>query len=64
MKREFDSLKKHKAFECTTLPDGWRAIRVCGTYDYKYNLNGSIIIRKKKAHLVAQGFSQQPKDYG
>jgi Reverse transcriptase (RNA-dependent DNA polymerase) len=31
--------------------------------NYKYNPDGSVITGKEKAHLVAQCFSQQPKDY-
>jgi hypothetical protein len=53
-----DSLKDCKAFEHTFLPDGYKAIGVCWTYDYKYHPDGSIITRKEKAQLVAQGFSQ------
>jgi Reverse transcriptase (RNA-dependent DNA polymerase) len=33
-------------------------------YNYKYNPDGSIITGKETARLVAQGFSQQPEDYG
>ena len=57
MKREFDSLEECKAFERTNLPDSRKAISVHWTYDYKYNPDGSIIVGKEKAHLVAQGFS-------
>ena len=64
MKREYDSLEERKAFQRTSLPDGRKAIGVCWTYDYKYNPDGSIIVRKEKARLVAQGFSQRPEDYG
>ena len=64
MKREHDSLEERKAFKRTFLPDGQKAIRVCWTYEFKYNPNGSIIVGKEKAHLVAQGLSQQPEDYG
>jgi hypothetical protein len=63
MKQKQDSLEECKAFKCTFLPDGQKAISVCWTYNYKYNSDSSIIIRKEKAHLVAQGFSQCPKDY-
>jgi hypothetical protein len=52
MRHEFDSLEEHKAFECTTLPNGQKAIGVCWTYDYKYNPDGSIIIGREKGHLV------------
>jgi hypothetical protein len=64
MKREVDSLEERKAFERTYLPDGRKAIGVRWTYDYKYNPDGSIIVGKEKARLVAQGFSQRPEDYG
>jgi hypothetical protein len=40
------------------------AIGVRWTYNYKYNPDGSIIVRKEKARLVAQGFSQCLEDYG
>lgn len=64
MQCKIDSLKQCQAFEHTFLPDGWKAIGVCWTFNYKYNPDGSIIIGKEKAHLVAQGFSQHPEDYG
>ena len=57
MKREYDSLAERKAFERTSLPDNRKAIGVRWTYDYKYNPDGSIIVGKEKARLVAQGFS-------
>jgi len=62
MKREFNSLEERKAFERMFLPDGRKAIGVRWTYDYKYNPDGSIIVGKEKARLVAQGFSQRPED--
>jgi hypothetical protein len=58
MKHKFDSLEECKAFERMSLPDGQKAIGVRWTYDYKYNPDGSIIVGKEKARLVAQGFSQ------
>ena len=64
MQREYDSLEERQAFERTTLPNGQKAIGVRLTYDYKYNPDGSIILGKEKARLVAQGFSQRPEDYG
>jgi Reverse transcriptase (RNA-dependent DNA polymerase) len=64
MRCKFDSLKECKAFEHTTLPEGQKAIGVCWTYDYKYSPDGSIIVGREKARLVAQGFSQRPEDYG
>ena len=33
-------------------------------FDYKYNLDGSIILGLEKARLVAQGFLQRPEEYG
>ena len=64
MKREFDSLEERNAFERTPLPDGRKAIGVRWTYNYKYHPDGSIIVGKEKARLVAQEFSQRPEDYG
>ena len=64
MRRELDSLEARKAFEQTFLPSGRKAIGVRWTYDYKYHPDGSIIQGKEKARLVAQGFSQQPEDFG
>src|SRR5271168_4279834 len=64
MQQEVESLENRKAFECTTLPPGRKAIGVRWTYDYKYNPDGSIIRGKEKARLVVQGFSQRPKDFG
>jgi hypothetical protein len=58
MKHEFDSLEECKAFERMSLPDDRKAIGVRWTYDYKYNPDGSIIVGKEKARLVAQGCSQ------
>jgi len=41
-----------------------KAIGLHWCYAYKYNPDGSIILGKEKAHLVVQGFSQCPEDYG
>jgi Reverse transcriptase (RNA-dependent DNA polymerase) len=64
MQQEYESLESRKAFERTTLPHDRKAIGVQWTYDYKYHPDGSVIRGKEKAHLVAQGFSQRPEDYG
>jgi len=64
MLRELDSLKARSAFECMTLPSDRKAIGLHWCYAYKYNPDGSIIVGKEKARLVAQGFSQRPEDYG
>src|SRR5271156_2562279 len=64
MKHEYDSLEEREAFQRTPLPDGRKAIGVRWTYDYKYHPDGSIIVGKGKACLVAQGFSQRPEDDG
>ena len=64
MQRELVSLDERKAFERTSLPPGRKAIGVRWTYDFKYHPDGSIIRGKEKARLVAQGFSQQPEDFG
>jgi len=61
MQRELMSLADRHTFERTTLPQGQKAI---GLRWYKYNPDGSIILGKEKAQLVAQGFSQHPEDYG
>jgi len=58
MQRELMSLEDRNAFERTTLPQGQKAIGLRWCYVYKYNPDGSIIIGKEKARLVAQGFSQ------
>jgi hypothetical protein len=64
MRRELDSLEERRAFERTTLPSDRKAIGVRWCYAYKFHPDGSIIKGKEKACLVAQGFSQQPEDYG
>jgi hypothetical protein len=64
MQRELTSLEDRHAFERTTLPSGRKAIGLRWCYVYKYNPDGSIILGKEKARLVAQGFSQRPEDYG
>jgi hypothetical protein len=64
MQRELTSLEDRHAFERTTLPSGRKAIGLRWCYMYKYNPDGSIILGKEKARLVAQGFSQRPEDYG
>ena len=63
LQRELDSLEARKAFECTVLPPGCKAIGVCWTFNYKYHPDGSVIRGKEKVRLVAQGFSQCPEDY-
>ena len=64
MRREVDSLEARSTFERTTLPSDRKAIGLRWCYAYKYNPDGSIIVGKEKARLVAQGFSQRPEDYG
>jgi len=64
MQRELMSLEDRHAFERTTLPQGRKAIGLRWCYVYKYNPDGSTILGKEKARLVAQGFSQHPEDYG
>ena len=64
MQRELANLEDQHAFERTILPPAWKAIGLRWCYVYKYNPDGSIILGKEKAHLVAQGFSQHPEDYG
>ena len=64
MQRELTSLEDRHAFERTILPPGRKAIGLRWCYVYKYNPDGSIILGKEKARLVAQGFSQCPEDYG
>jgi len=56
-------LEACSAFERTTLPSDQKAIGLCWCYTYKYNPDGTIILSKEKAQLVAQGFSQRPEDY-
>ena len=64
MDREMSSLKERNVFKPTILPPGRKAIETCWVYTYNYHPDGSIIRGKEKARLVAQGFSQQPEDYG
>ena len=64
MGHEHSSLMERGVFKPAKLPTGRKAIDVCWVYAYKYHLDGSIIKGKEKAHLTAQGFSQQPEDYG
>ena len=64
MRRELDSLEARSAFERTTLPSDRKAIGLRWCYAYKFNPDGTIIVGKEKARLVAQGFSQRPEDYG
>jgi Reverse transcriptase (RNA-dependent DNA polymerase) len=63
MQRNMDSLEECNAFEHTSLPIGQKAIGVHWTYNYKYKPDGLIICSKEKAHLVAQGFSQQTENF-
>lgn len=46
------------------MPPGRKAIGAHWVYAFKFNPDGSIIHGKEKAHLVAQGYSQRPEDYG
>ena len=64
MHRELDSLEAQSAFERTMLPSDRKAIGLRWCYAYKFNPDGTIIVGKEKARLVAQGFSQCPEDYG
>ena len=64
MQREFDGLHDRNVFEETTLPAGRKAIGVRWVFTHKFTLEGNIIQGKEKAHLIAQGFSQRPDDYG
>lgn len=63
MPYEMDSLHSHHALELADLPPGCKAIGIQWVFAFKYNPDGSIIHGKEKARLVAQGFSQQPKDF-
>jgi Reverse transcriptase (RNA-dependent DNA polymerase) len=63
MQWEIDSLEEHKAFKCTSLPIGHKAVGVRWTYNYKHEPDGLIIHGKEKARLVAQGFSQRLEDF-
>ena len=64
MQCEYDGLHECHVFEETTLPPGHKLIGLCWVYIHKFNPEGEIIQGKEKAHLVAQGFSQHPDDYG
>ena len=52
------------AFEEADLPPGQKAIGLKWVYDYKTDTLGVKIPGKEKAHLVAQGYSQHPGQYG
>jgi Reverse transcriptase (RNA-dependent DNA polymerase) len=60
---EMDSLHSRQAFKPADLPPGHKAIGVWWVFAFKYNPDGSVIHGKEKTRLVAQGFSQHPKDF-
>lgn len=64
MQREFDSLTTRKVFTPEPLPPGRKAVGVRWVYDFKLHPDHTIIRRKEKARLVAQGCGQLPEDYG
>ena len=64
MQHKYDGLQEWQVLEETTLPPGRKAIGVRWVYIFKYDPGGNIIRGKEKARLVAQGFSQQPDNYG
>ena len=47
-----------------SLPAGWKAIGIHWVFTHKFSPKGNIIQGKEKAHLIAQGFSQCPDNYG
>ena len=57
-KQEINALQKHGVWELCELPPSWKAVSCRWVYRVKTNTDGSV--HKYKAHLVAQGFSQQP----
>ncbi|KAK3719576.1 hypothetical protein QZH41_006798 [Actinostola sp. cb2023] len=62
MQQEMDSLHKHDVWNITELPDGRKAVGSKWVFRVKYNADGSM--ERRKARLVAQGFSQkQGVDY-
>jgi hypothetical protein len=64
MQHEYDGLHEHHVFEEATLPPSRKLIGLHWVYTHKFDPEGNIIQGKEKAHLVVQGFSQRPDDYG
>lgn len=64
MKCEMASIETHDVFEWTTLPPGRKDIGAWWVYAFKFHPDGTVILGKEKARVVAQGFSQCPEDYG
>ena len=64
MDQERQSLVDMGAFEEADLPPGQKAISLKWVYNYKTDPLGVKIKGKEKAHLVAQGYSQHPGQYG
>ena len=64
IQRELDTLHDCGIFQPTTLSASHKAIGTRWVYAYKLHPDGLIVCRKAKAHLIAQGFSQCPEDFG
>src|SRR5437879_11257032 len=58
MKNEIDSQISKGTWYLTSLPNGKKAIDCKWIFRVKYNADGSL--SKRKARLVARGFSQRP----
>ena len=52
------------AFEEADLPSGQKAVALKWVYDIKTDALGTRIPGKEKSHLVAQGYTQCPGQYG
>lgn len=63
MQCKVDSFMEMGTFEEADLLPGHKTIGLKWCYDIKVDECGKCIPGKEKAHLVAQGFSQCPKDY-
>jgi hypothetical protein len=56
MKFKLNALERMCVWEITQLPENTNIVSSKWVYYYKYNSSGHII--KRRAHLVAQGFTQ------
>jgi hypothetical protein len=62
MDEEMERLNARGMFEVVDKPEGRGLVGLKWVFDIKYNPDGTV--KKVKARLVAQGFSQRPEDYG
>jgi len=64
MDREISGLKDMDAFLKCNLPPGKKPLTLKWVFAIKTDLDGQIIHGKEKAHVIAQGYCQQPEDFG